>query len=303
MAYQYWDYPRDFIFQYRDGIRGVTKADVLRVAKEYLHPEQFKLVVAGKASDFDEPLDALNRPVTKLDITIPEPAAELSAAGPESLARGKAVLERARAAAGGADVLASIKDISAKLTITILDRGASFSQSVKIVLPDTMRQETRMPFGQLTIYVGPEGGWGKTPQGQVALPDPQMRQARGELFRLRPVLLLSDRDADRSVNFVEQSEVNGTPAEVIEIADKQGQNVRLWIGEGTGDVLKAAYLGTALSGPATNVEEIYSDFREAGGYRGPFKIQIRQNAKDFAEAVYDEMEFNAGLTKEALAQP
>jgi hypothetical protein len=303
MAYQYWGYPRDFIFQYRDGVRNVTKADVLRVAKEHLHPEQFKLVVVGKASDFDEPLDSLNRPVTKLDITIPEPEVELSAADADSLARGKAVLERAQAAAGGAEVLASIKDISAKVTMTTQGRNMRITQALKIVVPDIMRQETQMPFGLLTIYIGPEGGWGKTPQGQVALPEPQTRQARDELFRLRPVLLLSDRDPDRSINFVEESEVNGAPAEVIEIADKQGQSVRLWIGRDSGDVLKAAYQGTALSGPGTNVEEIYSDFRATGGYRTHFKTQVRQNDKDFAEVVFEEMEINTGLAKEALAQP
>jgi hypothetical protein len=303
MAYQYWGYPRDFIFQYRDGVRKVTKADVLRVAKEHLHPEQFKLVVVGKASDFDEPLDSLNRPVTKLDITIPEPEVELSAADADSLARGKAVLERAQAAAGGAEVLASIKDISAKVTMTTQGRNMRITQALKIVVPDIMRQETQMPFGLLTIYIGPEGGWGKTPQGQVALPEPQTRQARDELFRLRPVLLLSDRDPDRSINFVEESEVNGAPAEVIEIADKQGQSVRLWIGRDSGNVLKAAYQGTALSGPGTNVEEIYSDFRATGGYRTHFKTQVRQNDKDFAEVVFEEMEINTGLAKEALAQP
>jgi hypothetical protein len=117
------------------------------------------------------------------------------------------------------------------------------------------------------------------------------------------VLLLSDRDPDRSINFVEESEVNGAPAEVIEIADKQGQSVRLWIGRDSGDVLKAAYQGTALSGPGTNVEEIYSDFRATGGYRTHFKTQVRQNDKDFAEVVFEEMEINTGLAKEALAQP
>ena len=160
-----------------------------------------------------------------------------------------------------------------------------------------------MSFGQLTIYAGPEGGWGKTPQGQAALPEPQMRQARGELFRLRPVVLLSDRDPDRTVNFVEESEAGGMPAEVIEIAGKEGERVRLWIGKTTGDVLRAAYQGTALSGSATSVEEVYSDFREIQGYRAPFKIQVLQNGKDFADVVFDEMVINSGLTREALAQP
>lgn len=160
-----------------------------------------------------------------------------------------------------------------------------------------------MPSGQIAIYVDANGGWGKTPQGQGALPEPQIRQARGELFRLRPTLLLSGRDPDRTVNFVEESEASGEPAEVIEIASKHGQSVRLWVGRDSGDVLQAAYAGTALSGPPTTVEEIYSDFRDVGGYRAPFKIHVRQNGQAFADVVVEEMEINTGLDREALAQP
>ncbi len=32
MMYQYYGYPKDFIFQYQKAIAAVTKADVLRVA-------------------------------------------------------------------------------------------------------------------------------------------------------------------------------------------------------------------------------------------------------------------------------
>ena len=63
MRYLYWDYPRDFIFQYRDKLAAVTKEDVQRVAKEYLHPKSMKLVVVGKPSDFDRPLEDLGEEV------------------------------------------------------------------------------------------------------------------------------------------------------------------------------------------------------------------------------------------------
>jgi zinc protease len=35
MIYQYYGYPKDFIFQYQKAIAAVTKADVLRVAQQY----------------------------------------------------------------------------------------------------------------------------------------------------------------------------------------------------------------------------------------------------------------------------
>ncbi len=68
----YFDYPKDFIFQYQKAVAGVTKADVLRVAKEYLKPENLTLVAVGKPEDFDRPLTALGAPVKEIDLTIPK---------------------------------------------------------------------------------------------------------------------------------------------------------------------------------------------------------------------------------------
>jgi zinc protease len=71
MMYEYYGYPRDFLQRYEEGIRAVTKADVLRVAKQYMKSDQFAIVVLGKEKDFDAPLSSLGK-VTKIDITIPK---------------------------------------------------------------------------------------------------------------------------------------------------------------------------------------------------------------------------------------
>src|SRR5439155_25203923 len=44
MTYEYFGYPKDFIFQYQKAVAAVTKADVLRVAKERLRPQDLALV-------------------------------------------------------------------------------------------------------------------------------------------------------------------------------------------------------------------------------------------------------------------
>ncbi|HXN48494.1 MAG TPA: pitrilysin family protein [Bryobacteraceae bacterium] len=74
LRYRYYGYPDDFIFGYQKALGAVTKADVLRVAKEYLHPEAFTVVAVGNPKDFGKPLSALGLPVHPLDLTIP-PAA------------------------------------------------------------------------------------------------------------------------------------------------------------------------------------------------------------------------------------
>jgi zinc protease len=64
MSLDYYGYPADYLDTYIDKIRAVTAADVQRVAKEWLHPEQMLLYVVGDPKSFDKPLDAFG-PVKK----------------------------------------------------------------------------------------------------------------------------------------------------------------------------------------------------------------------------------------------
>jgi zinc protease len=85
MAYEYYGYPLDFLDRYRTGIEKTTPEDVARVAKKYVHPEQFATLVVGNPEGIGKQLTALG-PVEKWDITIPPPpgAKEKSAAGSQS---------------------------------------------------------------------------------------------------------------------------------------------------------------------------------------------------------------------------
>lgn len=71
MRYEYYGYPRDFIFQYQKAIAAVTKEDVLRVAKQHLDPAAFTVVAVGNPKEFGTPLSALGMPVSDIDLTIP----------------------------------------------------------------------------------------------------------------------------------------------------------------------------------------------------------------------------------------
>lgn len=73
MRYEYFGYPRDFIFTFQKALEAVTKADVLRAARQHLHPEEFTIVATGNPGEFGKPLSALGLPVQPLDITISPP--------------------------------------------------------------------------------------------------------------------------------------------------------------------------------------------------------------------------------------
>ena len=305
LRYEYWGYPKDFLFQYKKSLEAVTKADVQRVAQKYLKPEEMVMVVVGKPADFDSPLASLGQPVTPLDITIPQPKQEQAKADDKSLAAGKAVLAKAQKAIGGADKLAGLKDVTvtAKSQLTGPMGSMSVDQKIRVVYPSTLRQENTLPFGKIEVYTDGKGGWMKAPQGQMPLPGPQLQQAKGEIFRLTETLLLSDRDPNRTVNFVKKEKVGDREAEVVEVSSKEGDQVSVYVDAQNGQILKKRYQGMAMAGPAATVEEVYEDFRETGGLRVPFKTTVFQNEKKFAELVYSEVQYNAGLKAEDLAKP
>ena len=71
LTYEYYGYPKDFIDQYQKGLAAVTKADVLRVAKQRLDPASFTTVAIGNPQDFGKPLESLGGLVKMIDLTIP----------------------------------------------------------------------------------------------------------------------------------------------------------------------------------------------------------------------------------------
>ncbi|MGK7922504.1 MAG: M16 family metallopeptidase [Trichodesmium sp.] len=76
MRYEYFDYPQDFIFRYRQELEKITVADVQRVAEKYLQPEKMVTLVVGNKEEIQPPLSSLGNgiEITSIDITIPEPS-------------------------------------------------------------------------------------------------------------------------------------------------------------------------------------------------------------------------------------
>lgn len=71
IGYEFYGYPLDTLERFRREIEKVTAADVNRVAKKYLHPDQLAVLVVGNPAEFDKPLSSLGA-VTPIDITIRE---------------------------------------------------------------------------------------------------------------------------------------------------------------------------------------------------------------------------------------
>jgi zinc protease len=73
MRYEYYGYPADFLFRYQKAVAATTAADVQRVARQYLKPENIVTLVVGNQNAIQPPLTQLAAQVTPIDVTIPPP--------------------------------------------------------------------------------------------------------------------------------------------------------------------------------------------------------------------------------------
>jgi zinc protease len=297
LRYEYFGYPKDFLFQYQKAIVAVTRADVLRVAKEHLQPENLSIVAVGNPKDFGKPLTALGK-INPLDLTIPEPKKEVAAAPAGDAAskeRARQLLARAQQAMGGADRLAAIQDLtqSVEMVMEAGVGGMKIKQRNRYVAPGYFRQDQELPIGKMSAYTDGKTGWLITPQGRMAMPAAVLKQAQGEVFRHIFHLVMADRDSS--------AEVSAAGSNIVEITSAGGK-VRLELDEATGLPVRESHQAPGMNGSPIDVAETYSDWRDAGGLKAPFKLTLEQGGRKLAEATVLEYKLNSGMKSEELSQ-
>ncbi len=299
MRYAYFGYPKDFIFQYQKAVEAVTKADVLRVAKAHFLPENLSIVAVGNPKDFGKPLTTLGK-VTPIDLTIPEPQQQAAAGDAASMGRGKALLARAQQAMGGASALAGLKDMTRSLDMTMDPSmgGITIKETTRVTFSGAsvqqFRQDQELPFGKVVAYTDGKTGWLATPQGQMNMPAEVLRQARGDMFRELPTLMLATQDPSLNVNAVGDN--------TVEISGG-GLTAKVDFDPATGLPAKLSYSEPGQNGQPSQAVETLSDWRDAGGgVKMPYKVVLEQDGKKAGEGVASGYQFNTGLKSEDLSK-
>jgi zinc protease len=296
LTYRYYGYPDDFIFQYQKAVQQVTRADILRVAKQYVDPAKFVIVAVGNPKDFGTPLSSLGLPVANIDLTIPappKPAQSPAAAGPAQ-PKGAALLARMAQSLGGESKLSSVKDITekAELNLDPAAGGLKAAQTEFWLASGHYREENVLPFGKVMTYSDGRSGWVSSPKGVLPIPEPERKQVSFEIFRMWFPLLASSRDSNRKI----EDEANGA----VRISDQSGNSVLLTIDPKTGLPSSENYSEAGSSGE--DVMETYSDWQETDGIKLPHKIVITQNGKHFADVNVTSILLNQGLTPEQISK-
>jgi zinc protease len=291
VTYDYFNYPADFLTQYQNAIKTVTKADVLRVAKEYFQPSKLTIIAVGNETNFGEPLTALNLPVKNLDVSVPPPHQEAAKADATSLAKGHELLGKAIAFLGGAAKLNALHDITrvenaqmqtpqGPMDLKVTSRG---------VLPNTFREDQQRGPVTITIFVDANSGWVSTPKGVQDLPSAAQQQIRSQLNKKLAVLM--------SVLAKQQDSAVDTGQGQIQVKGTDSQLITLKISESTGAIDSLSY--AEEDGAVT---ENFSDWRDVNGVKFPFKTELVKSGKPSQSAVVTDLKINTNLKPAELSK-
>ncbi len=266
LTYERYGYPADFLQTLKDRIEDVTAADVQRVAQRYLTPDQAKVLVLGRAADFDESLTALGT-ATTIDISIPTGADASDEPAGDAVA-GAQALRRAAEALGGAARFAAITAYETTSETAVSQgpmAGATVSGTTLVELPGRVRSVQTTPFGEITVVLNDGRGLLMLPGGQSQPAPAQVVSSVGDqLFLDLPYLMarLGDLEA-------EALEPMDGMARVRVRAAGLSQPVTLVL-DASGRPVRATTTQVGPTGPVQAVVE-FSDYRDVDGLTLPFK--------------------------------
>jgi zinc protease len=292
MAYEYFGYPKDFIQQYQKALAAVTRADVLRVAKEHLDPAKFALVAVANPTGFAEGLEKLGHPVTPIDLTIPEAKSVAAQSDPASREKGKLLLAEAQQAVGGAAKLAAVKDFVETGELEATNPNIRVKKTYRWIAPNYLREEDELPGMKAVVYTDGKTGWLSAGPQTGNLAGPQAKQANGNLFRAYIGLLLSSQ--------VESRTVSAMDTDTIEISDRDGNVARLTLDATTHLPVRLSYDAVSVAGAPPTVQETFADFHDVGGIKIPFKISMTSGGKPYGQLTVSDYRINTGLKLEDL---
>ena len=297
-----YGFPSDYFVKYPSQIEKVTAADVQRVAKKYVNPNQLAVLVVGNEKKFEKPLSTLG-PVTTIDITIPEAnaGAAKTAAPAGSNAEGRALLNKVMEAAGGKAAIDSIKSIRVTAARTMVTpQGEMQAESSTLVqYPSSVRQEMKLPMGTMTSVVTHEAAFVITPMGTQDLPSSQRESAMGELRSDVIHILKSSDDPKYVFSAGATAKVGDVDARVLEISPGTG-SVRWLVDPATGRILRTV---RASSGPqGGEVTTDYSDWKKFGPITMATSATMTRNGQPSGSVKVSNVEINPAVDADAFVK-
>lgn len=309
VTYEYYGVPLDWMERYRAGIEKVTPADTARVARQYITPDRFAILVVGPAEGRDKPLSTFGA-VKTLDITIPEPpssapAAPAAGVAPAASAAGTALIEKAVAAMGGAAVVDGVKAYREESTAVVTTPQGEIELQAALLVGgrDLVRQEMATPMGTMTMKIaGATGVVDAGPRGSQPLPETQRVQVLRQVQR-SPLFLLQRRaEPGFTATAAGEGKVGDTAVTLVRV-EAGGDTMTLGIDPTTGQIRSVLARGTGPTGAPAEVLTEYADYQPEAGLAVPRSRTSSIAGTTAQKVIVKKVEVNPSIPTDAFAVP
>jgi predicted Zn-dependent peptidase len=299
LTYAYFDYPLDFNQRIKEGVEKVTREDILRVAKKYLHPQNVQILVVGNPADFDAPLSELGT-VNEIDIAIPTPKEKKPQASAADMEKGKSLILSMAEAAGGLNSINQVENIVSDVTLTQTTPMGEMELGVTttVVFPDKVHFNMQTPGGEMQMILSGEKAWMVSPQGTAAAPPAIKNNLQEGLFH--DIIGICQSIDSLSFQHLGSTTFAGEDAEALLISDED-LSFHLYLSRQEMLPLGLKYKTIGQQGP-TEVEERYSDYRKVEGIMLPFKVVTLEKGEKASEVVVNNCTINAQLNETLFQQ-
>jgi len=285
---EFYGYPLNYFQQYPANIEKVTTADLERVAKKYINPNQLSVLVVGNEKDFDKPLTTAGT-VTPIDITIPEPGAAKRAAPAAGTPEGRALLGKVITFVGGKAKVDAVQAVRTTIAMSMqTPQGPMDIETESTVrYPSSLRRVMKMPMAEVTMVVSPDASFMLTPAGPQEIPGSQRDMMAGQI-KQEFVAVLKNADNPKYA-----FTANGNMLTI----DADGAT-STWEVDPSGKVLRVTRQGRQ----GEEVTE-YSDWKSFGGLMLPAAFTVTANGQKTASGTVKTIELNPTIDANAFAKP
>lgn len=294
VMFERYGYPADFLQKYQQEVKAMTAAKVLEAARAVWKPDQMTILAVGNYADWDGDFTAFgNGALNMVDIAIPEPALQIPAATPESLAQGKKLMEASREAAGGAKLFAGLDSYFHKsvLSATIQGMALDFTIEKTVAYPDKACTVQKTPFGNMTQVLAGDAAWAVGPMGKQDLQGEDLQAAKDELMTdTVSVYRYLDRFQCQALDPADVDGIACTPVHVSGV----GEDYQIFfLDAATGKVVMIQSPGISPMTQAPVTQKVYVDeYMDQGGFTMPKVLRLTFDDELFGTLKVEEFAAN-----------
>jgi zinc protease len=305
----HFDLPADYYETYRDRIMAMNTEQVKAISRRYFDAADLFLVLVGNAQAFrgalqkDFPgakIEELS--AAKLDLLAPDLKSE-SAATPETLAQGHAMIIAAAEAAGGEAISKTESvDLTGTSVIAASTQKISADVHIQILFPNQIRVDSKFPTGVRSQGFDGQIGWVSSPQGTQAVPAAFNAEfGRGIALNGGLGLYRLALGGQLEVQFAGQEEVQGKKLMALVWNSTFGA-VKLYIDPAIHLVVATRYSSKTQQGSVDSLQ-IWDDFRAVEGVQYPFHAVTFRNEAKYNETNVQQIKLNTKPDPALFAMP